>query len=185
MQKMDDGERLKKFEDDFRKLKANRERVPLKTLQTTYRKKYDALIQDVTAGGDWFADRYLEELLAAFHRHPEDRGGNQWLDDKIGRIIQEENRPGCMRDQWRTALVDKLNFERFEGLVYQRYQRCLNEALLPYWRRHCRKTKAGWIYNDIIRGFWMEDNTGREGCWISQSRKVLLIGYPPDGKEGK
>ena len=47
---MTDGERLKKFDADFDRLKKNREKVPLEQLRTRYADAYNALVAEVEIG---------------------------------------------------------------------------------------------------------------------------------------
>lgn len=185
---MTDKEWLAKFDADFMKLQHNREKVPLATLQSDYAKPYNALVAEVTKDADWFADRYLECL--AFPRHPKDTAGNEWLDKRIAAILQQENQPGGLRDRWRAALIDRLNRDEFEQLVYERYERCLNEAFDPYWQRHCRwvgEPGNRWIYNDIFKKFWLppkdDPEHKRAGCWITRDYTGHDTRYPPKIKE--
>ena len=91
---MTDGERLQKFDADFQKLKKNREKVPLEQLQTRYADAYNALVAEVQAGADWFADAYIKLLVGHFPRHPRDTAGNEWLDKRIAAIREQEAKPG-------------------------------------------------------------------------------------------
>lgn len=45
-----DGQRLARFHSDFEKLKHNREKVPLQTLQTRYERAYNTLVAEVEDG---------------------------------------------------------------------------------------------------------------------------------------
>ena len=133
---MTDTEWIAKLEADFGKLQRNRQQVPLEKLETTYAKSYKALIGRLTEAADWFADRYLQTLMEHWPRHPKDTAGNEWLEQKVAAIIEEENQAGGLRDKWRLALVAHLDREEFEQLVYERYARCEQEAFDPYWQRH-------------------------------------------------
>lgn len=174
-----DKEWLDKLDRDFAKLQHNREKVPLNVLQTTYERAYNTLVAELECDADWFADAYLKCL--EFPRHPKDKAGNEWLDKKIASIIKEETQPGRLRDQWRKALTQDLDREKFEELVYKRYERLLNEAFMPYWKNHCRWSGPPgnrWIYNDIIQMFWWPKHPGPNayggeagGYWISNDRK--------------
>lgn len=182
---MTDSEKLAQLDANFEKLKHNREKLPLDQLTTRYAKSYNALVGAITEGADWFADRYLEVL--AFPRHPKDAAGNEWLDRKLAAIIKQENRPGGLRDRWRAALIDQLNRDEFEQLVYERYARCLDEAFDPYWQRHCRwvgESGKRWIYNDIFKKFWLppcEQYPG--GGWINSDYSGWDGRFPPHLKE--
>ena len=80
---MTDGERLKKFDADFDRLKKNREKVPLEQLRTRYADAYNALVAEVEAGAAWFADTYIKLLVDHFPRHQKDTAGNEWLDRRL------------------------------------------------------------------------------------------------------
>lgn len=137
---MTDTEWIAKLDADFGKLQRNRQQVPLEKLETTYAKSYKALIGRLTEAADWFADRYLQTLMEHWPRHPKDTAGNEWLEQKVAAIIEEENQAGGLRDKWRLALVAHLDREEFEQLVFERYARCEQEAFDPYWQRHNRWT---------------------------------------------
>lgn len=51
----DDREMMARFNDTFRKLKTNREQVPLEVLQTKYGKAYQKLTKEMADLADWFA----------------------------------------------------------------------------------------------------------------------------------
>lgn len=179
---MTDREGLDKLDADFKKLQHNREKVPLDQLQTRYAKAYNALVADLQADADWYAARYLEVL--AFPRHPEDKAGNEWLDRRIAAILEEERRPGGRVELYRAALVDNLDRQDFEQLVWEIYDRLEREAFDPYWQRHCRWTgEPGkrWIYNDIFKKFWLppcERYPG--GGWINSDYTGWDGRFPPN-----
>lgn len=183
---MTDGERLKQFHADFEKLKHNRDQVPLDILKSKYGPAYEAQVKKVLEGGDWFADAYLQTL--AFPTHPKDEAGNEWLAKRIAAIERKENAPGGIREQWRAALIDDLDLEKFEDLVYRRYERRLREAFDPYWQRHCRwvgEPPRRWIYNDIFKKFWWPKTDGypASGCWINRDYTGHDTRFPPNLKE--
>ena len=64
----DDREMMARFNDTFRKLKTNREQVPLEVLQTKYGKAYQKLTKEMADLADWFATRLRERM--PFPMHP-------------------------------------------------------------------------------------------------------------------
>ena len=58
----DDREMMARFNDTFRKLKTNREQVPLEVLQTKYGKAYQKLTKEMAGLADWFAARLRERM---------------------------------------------------------------------------------------------------------------------------
>lgn len=176
---MTDTEWLDKLNADLHKMQVNREKIPLQVLQTTYERPYNTLLAELECDADWFADKYLESL--EFPRAQEDAAGNVWLDKRIAAIVAEENQPGRLRDKWRAALTEDMDWEKFADLVYRRYERLLNQAFWSYWKRHCRWSgppENRWIYNDIIRMFWWPKhpdpkgyNGEAGGYWISNDWK--------------
>lgn len=64
----DDREMMARFNDTFRKLKTNREQVPLEVLQTKYGKAYQKLTKEMADLADWFAARLRERM--PFPMHP-------------------------------------------------------------------------------------------------------------------
>ena len=59
-------------------------------------------------------------------------------------------------------------------------------AIRPYWQRHNRwtgETRNRWIYNDIIRRFWLPPGRNPDfpnGAWIDSSYQVYTSSWPPD-----
>ena len=182
---MDDSERIAKFEADFGRLKRNREQVPLEKLKTTYAKRYNALVAEVTAGADWFAGKCLELLAGFLPRHPRDTAGNEWLEKRIAAIAAEEARPGGLVERRMAALLDRLDMDEFRDLIYRQYARYEREAFDPYWQRHNRwvgPPDNRWIFNDIIASFWLSPGTDPswpEGAWINTKREVYTTNWPP------
>lgn len=176
---MTDKEWFDKLDADLHKMKVNREKVPLEVLQTKYERAWNTLVAELECDADWYADAYIKAL--PFPTHPKDEAGNAWFYKKYDAILKEENQPGRLRDQWRAALTEQMDKDKFEDLVYRRYERLLNEAFMPYWKRHCRWTgPAGnrWIYNDITKLFWWPEHPDPKGYdgesggyWISSDRK--------------
>ena len=174
-------ERLDAFDRAFKKLKANREKVPLEILRTKYAAPYEATVKAVLEGADWFADEYIRVL--DFPRHPADKAGNEWLQRKIDAIIKQEAKPGGLVEQYWAALIDRLDRDEYETLVWKRYDRLLREAFDPYWQRHCFRLASGWIYNDILRKFWLPSESGKSGGWINSDYSGRDGRFPPQMKE--
>lgn len=100
----DDREMMARFNDTFRKLKTNREQVPLEVLQTKYGKAYQKLTKEMADLADWFAARLRERM--PFPMHPKDIAGNRQLSQQIAAVLAEESQPGALMDQYRKALID-------------------------------------------------------------------------------
>lgn len=180
-------EQLARFDANFAKLQHNREKVPLEKLKTEYAKPYNALVNEIIKDADWFADEYLNTL--SFPLDGKDEAGNAWFYKKYAAILKEENQPGGLRDQWRAALIDKLDRPAFEDLVYRRYERCLKEAFDPYWQRHNRwvgEPGNRWIYNDIFEKFWYPPHDNPKlgvqvgGMWIKNDYTDGDVRFPPN-----
>ncbi len=193
---MTDGERLQKFDADFERLKKNREKVPLEQLRTRYADAYNALVAEVQAGADWYADAYINLLVGHFPRHPRDQAGNEWLDKRIAAIREQEAKPGGRVERYRAALLERLDMEEYRQLVWEIYNRLEVEAFDRYWQRHNRwvgEPGRRWIYNDITGMFWCgpdrrpdhwkEKGIFTGGCWISQDWGKQDTRYPPHIKE--
>lgn len=95
----------------------------------------------------------------------------------------DEKKPGGLRDQAKAALIDRLDLEEYENLVWQAYDRRLRRAFNPYWRRHCRRLESGWIYNDIFNKFWLPSESGKSGGWINNDYSGWDGRFPPQLKE--
>ena len=179
-----DDHRYKRFYSDFKKLCINREKVPLRQLQTKYARSYNTLMAEVEDGADWFFRKYMETL--AFPTHPNDTAGNEWLAKRIAAIEADEKKPGGLVQRYRAALIEHLNMAEFESLVDQAYVHRLHSAFAPYWQRHCRRLASGWIYNDIFKKYWWPQTEGcpESGCWINSGYSGKDYRYPPQMREG-
>lgn len=181
-----DQERLDTFDRLFKKLKANREKVPLEQLQTKYAEPYNALVAELTEAADWFADTYID--LLKFPTHPRDTAGNEWLQRKIEIIRQQEAGPGGLVEQYRAALIDRLDMREYRDKVWRIYDRLEREAFDPYWQRHNKwigPPGRRWIYNDIFKKYWWEPKDGSPACWINRDYTGQDSRFPPHIKEDK
>lgn len=180
-----DAQRHKRFHADFEKLKHNREKVPLQQLQTRWERPYNTLVAEVMDGALWFYRRFLEDL--DFPTYEADEAGNKWLADRLARIKADEKKPGGLLDQFQTVLIERLDIEEYYSLVGQCYERRLQEAFNPYWRRHCKRLDSGWIYNRIFKKFWWPKTEGYpdSGCWINNDYSGKDYRFPPQLKEEK
>lgn len=182
---MTDEEWAARFEADFGRLVRNRTQVSLEKLQTVYKKSYQALVDSLIEAADWLATRYLQNVTESWFKHPKDTEGNEWVERKVNAIIDEENRPGGLRDRWRAALIDDLDTGKYLQVVHERGERCEREAFDPYWQRHNRwRGEPGnrWIYNDIIHCYWLPPGKLAQcpdGAWIDNQYNVFTTNWPP------
>lgn len=157
----DDREMMARFNDTFRKLKTNREQVPLEVLQTKYGKAYQKLTKEMAGLADWFAARLRERM--PFPMHPKDIAGNRQLSQQIAAVLAEESQPGALMDQYRKALIDDLDYDKFLDLVWQLYQRT-EEVYEPYWQKynywHVYPDGHRWIRSHITGFFWQNGQPG-------------------------
>lgn len=171
----DDREMMARFNDTFRKLKTNREQVPLEVLQTKYGKAYQKLTKEMADLADWFAARLRERM--PFPMHPKDIAGNRQLSQQIAAVLAEESQPGALMDQYRKALIDDLDYDKFLDLVWQLYHRT-EEAYEPYWQK----------YN-----FWQNGQPGNDsdsftnegGYWMDSKGEYQGAAFPPHIKGDK
>ncbi|MDE7243757.1 MAG: hypothetical protein K2O18_07255 [Oscillospiraceae bacterium] len=175
------AEKLEIFRSDFERLKKNREAMSLPELMRRCGKEYQALIAQVLEDADWYADTYIETF--AFPTDPQDLIGNAQLNHRISVILREENAPGGLVERYRAALIDRLDMGEFKKLVWERYERLRQEAYNPYWARHCHRLNSGWIYNDILKKFWLPSESGKSGGWINSDYSGWDGRFPPVVKE--
>lgn len=171
----DDREMMARFNDTFRKLKTNREQVPLEVLQTKYGKAYQKLTKEMADLADWFAARLRERM--PFPMHPKDIAGNRQLSQQIAAVLAEESQPGALMDQYRKALIDDLDYDKFLDLVWQLYHRT-EEAYEPYWQKynfwHVYPDGHRWIRNHITRILLAErPAAGKRFGFIHQRGRLL------------
>lgn len=178
-----DAQRLTRFHSDFEKLKHNREKVPLQTLKTKYERAYNTIVAEVMDGAVWFYKKCIE-AGGEFPTHPEDKAGNEWLAKCLAAIAEDEKKPGGLFDQFQAALIDRLDFEEYNGLLDRGYERRL-QVFNRYWMRHCKRLESGWIYNRIFKKFWWPKTEGypESGCWINRDYTGKDYRYPPQLKE--
>lgn len=164
----DDREMMARFNDTFRKLKTNREQVPLEVLQTKYGKAYQKLTKEMADLADWFAA-----------------------------VLAEESQPGALMDQYRKALIDDLDYDKFLDLVWQLYHRT-EEAYEPYWQKynfwHVYPDGHRWIRNHITGFFWQNGQppgndsdsfTNEGGYWMDSKGEYQGAAFPPHIKGDK
>ena len=174
---------MQKFEQDFHRLKINREKIPLEQLTTRYERAYTALTDDVRAGAKWYTDNYTQTMAATWPLYEKDEAGNAWLEKKKESILQQEHQLGGLYDQQVSALLDNLDLDAFHELVYRLYVRLAAEAFDPYQQRYNRWTgQPGnrWIYNRLFGWFWNPD-TERYGqpYWMDRDWSFRSYDYPP------
>lgn len=163
----DDREMMARFNDTFRKLKTNREQVPLEVLQTKYGKAYQKLTKEMADLADWFAARLRERM--PFPMHPKDIAGNRQLSQQIAAVLAEESQPGALMDQYRKALIDDLDF----------------------W--HVYPDGHRWIRNHITGFFWQNGQPGNDsdsftnegGYWMDSKGEYQGAAFPPHIKGDK
>lgn len=184
----DDREMMARFNDTFRKLKTNREQVPLEILQTKYGKAYQKLTKEMANLADWFAARLRERM--PFPMHPKDIAGNRQLSQQIAAILAEESQPGALMDQYRKALIDDLDYDKFLDLVWQLYHRT-EEAYESYWQKynfwHIYPDGHRWIRNHITGFFWQNGQPGNDsdsftnegGYWMDSKGEYQGAAFPP------
>lgn len=165
----DDREMMAQFNDTFRKLKTNREQVPLEVLQTKYGKAYQKLTKEMADLADWFAARLRERM--PFTMHPKDIAGNRQLSQQIAAVLAEESQPGALMDQYRKALIDDLDYDKFLDLVWQLYHRT-EEAYEPYWQKY----NFWHVYPDGHR--WRSGITSQVSSGRTASRETIRIHSP-------
>lgn len=174
-------ETLERFDSLFEKLQHNRQQVPLEVLQTKYAEPYKRLVSELTELADFFAECYFDSL--SFPTHPKDTAGNEWLEKKTTAIRKQEQKPGGLQEQYRKALIEDLDYDKFLDLVCQIYDRTYKEAFDPYWQRHNRWAGSPgnrWIYNDIQRTFWHPPTEEfPDGWWMDNKWNFMGFQYPP------
>ena len=173
--------RLQEFNAKFATLVHNREKIPLSELRSTYAKAYNALVADVISCADWYAGAILQ--LRPFPTHPTDFDGNNQFMNQLARIDAQDAAPGGAVERYRAALIDRLSMKEFREITWERYGSRLREAFDPYWQRHCFRLDSGWIYNDILRKFWLPSESGKSGGWINSDYGGWDGRFPPHLKE--
>lgn len=174
---------MQRFLADYERLRKNRLAMPALKLQREYGRAYGELLRAVVQGADWYAGMYIRGLLETFPTDPGDPAGYAALSGQVRGIIRAETAPGGLRDQWRGALTDYLNFDRFQECVAGLYQRIESEALLPYWRGHCHKGPDGVTRNSLLPAgaYWRplyEPANPDAGFWTDGER-LYQIGWSP------
>lgn len=174
-------EKYQRFTDLFGKLKRNREQVPLEVLQTKYAAAYQKMTDEIEDLSDWFCRCYIESL--AFTTNPKDTKGNEWLDKKIEAIQTEVAAPGNLVEQYKKALIEDLNIEKYYELVWRIFDRMDREAYDPYLQRYNVWTgppENRWIYNGLLKAFWKKDESKEDGgYWIDSDGSFKGLGHPP------
>ena len=143
---------------------------------------------------DWFAARLRERM--PFPMHPKDIAGNRQLSQQIAAVLAEESQPGALMDQYRKALINDLDYDKFLDLVWQLYQRT-EEVYEPYWQKynywHVYPDGHRWIRNHITGFFWQNGQPGNDsdsftsdgGYWMDAKGEYQSAAFPPHIKGDK
>lgn len=175
-------ERLAKFEADFQRLKANREKIPIEVLITRYNRTYNALCDAVRDEGDWYLRTHVLALTEDYPQIP-DEAENLALIEKISGIVRREMGPGGLRDTAQSALVGSLDLQAFYKVCQDLYTRVETEAFLPFFRRYCKPAAGGWTYNSLINCYWRRSDKVPDGAWVRKNEEggldLYRFGWPP------
>lgn len=178
---MTTSERFAKFDEDFARLKNNREKVPLEQLKTRYAKAYNSLVASIEEYAEWFTQEYIDTL--AIQTNPKDEAGNAWLKKKVDAILAEERGANGKYQQGLDALIQNLDREGFEHKVWEIHDRLMREAYDPYQQRYNRwigEPGNRWIYNSLFKAYWKVDPESSDGgYWIDKDWNHKGLGYPP------
>ena len=122
--------------------------------------------------------------------HPKDIAGNRQLSQQIAAVLAEESQPGALMDQYRKALIDDLDYDKFLDLVWQLYHRT-EEAYEPYWQKynfwHVYPDGHRWIRNHITGFSWQNGKPGNDsdsftnegGYWMDSKGEYQGAAFPP------
>lgn len=172
---MDEIEELK---TKVEQLKKNREKVPLETLKTKYKKPYEELLHSIKALAEKILlDRSVKELVIRM-----DDEGNRLIDD-INTAIAREAEPGGIMKRISQALYKEYDVEKFESCVEEMRIRLWN-LWIPYWQKHCclYVTAENWeepyppprIYNELTKEFQNEDGTwSKHPEWEQEQHTII------------
>ena len=191
-------EHFDRFDALFAKLQHNREKVPLSDLQGKYKAAYNALIADLLKEADWWAGEYIACLK--FPTLEADAKGTADFYKRYAAVSKREWGPGGLAEEYRAALIDRLDRKEYELTVWKIYDRLEKEAFGPYFQAHCHWSGPPdnrWVYNDIIKKFWWPKHDDPKayggtagGYWISSDWKEYDHRMPPpeigpDPEKGK
>lgn len=99
-------------------------------------------------------------------------------------------------DQYRKALIDDLDYDKFLDLVWQLYHRT-EEVYEPYWQKynywHVYPDGHRWIRNHITGFFWQNGQPGNDsdsftnegGYWMDAKGEYQSAAFPPHIKGDK
>lgn len=176
---MADVEELKTM---VQKLKANREKVPKKLLETKYKKPYRELLESIQET----ATQILHErALAGIIIRTDDGDG---IVEKIQAAIDEEQKTSGIMKQISHAIFKHYDVGEFEELVEKMHSKVWN-LWIPYWQEHCclYAIPENWeepyppprIYNELTDEFLVDEkeNVWEEHPeWKSEQRTIITAG---------
>jgi hypothetical protein len=162
---------FERFDTAYEKLLKNREKIPLKDLETRYKKGYMKLVEELKSFALWFYYYMLEDFKVQCEGSP----WNATLNRIVERVAKEELEPGGSFERACKALITDLNVPKFFKEISVAYQRIDDSAYKKYWVSHCRayRTKRGiLIYNFTTKKWWLpyfktETTIFNEGCWVN------------------
>lgn len=162
-------------------LKKNREKVPLETLKTKYKKPYEELLHSIKELAERIlAERSQKEIVVRM-----DEDGEKLIEE-INAAIAKEAEPGGIMKRISQALYKEYDVEKFLSCVEEMRIRLWN-LWIPYWQKHCclYVRPENWeepypppkIYNELTREFQNEDGTwSKHPEWETEQHTIITAG---------
>lgn len=161
------------YQDKLRKLRINREKVPLQVLQTKYKEPYRQLLQEIK--------KLSEEILKSFvfGGMKFDLENESELKEFISAaqaVIDQEEEVGTFQEISQ-AVFQEYDAEKMLDIAARKILwRVWYEAYAPYWIKHCiLQCDGNVIWNDLIKMKW----DAGSGVWTSMDGESFTLMLPP------
>ncbi|MFR5517274.1 MAG: hypothetical protein ACLTIW_09770 [Blautia sp.] len=157
---------------DIKKLRKNKENVPIEILKTKYAEPYNELLEKIRRETEKILFQFIFGGILMRKDEPEER--DAFL-RKAQAIIDEEKAAGTFREIAR-AVFEEYDADKALDIAAEKlHPRIWLEAYPEYWLKHCIIENDRPIWNDLIQMRWNSDLQ----IWESRDGTSVTIMLPP------
>lgn len=157
---------------DIKKLRKNKENVPIEILKTKYAEPYNELLEKIRRETEKILFQFLFGGILMRKDEPEERDA---FFRKAQAIIDEERAAGTFREIAR-AVFEEYDADKALDIAAEKlHPRIWLEAYPEYWLEYCIIENDRPIWNDLIQMRWNSDLQ----IWESRDGTSVTIMLPP------
>ena len=158
--------------EDIKKLRKNKEGVPIEILKTKYAQPYNELLEKIRRETEKILFQFLFGGILIRKDEPEERDA---FFRRAQAVIDEERAAGTFREIAK-AVFDEYDAEKAIGVAAEKlHPRIWLEAYPEYWLKHCVTENDRSIWNNLIQMRWNSDLQ----VWESENGASVMLMLPP------